>query len=200
MQTRHQLAILAAGLLVGAQIGIAAIGQPIPDTEQQMEPVAPELQAEQESASTPEETQPELTAGAQAPEPAPAAAPEPAMPIAAPQPVYRWERTPPWGSDEPALLPSVIAYLERTEHLRVTGAPGRAFPQSTDDPTLLPATIAYFERLEATRLAAQAQPMARVENSPAVTANPVVDQSARTAPQDVAALDARSPSSTGTPF
>jgi hypothetical protein len=102
--------------------------------------------------------------------------------------------------DEPALLPSVIAYLERTEHLRVAGAPGSAFAQSNDDSALLPATVAYFERLEATRLAARAQQMARTEAAPAVTSSPVVDQPVKAAPQDLAALDARSPSSTGTPF
>ena len=201
MQTRHQLAILAGSLLIGTQIGIAAIGLPIADTEQQMEPVPPEAQVEQESASAPEETQPELTAATEASQPAPLTVAEPIIPVMAPpQPVYAWERTPPWGADEPAMLPALVAYLDRTAHLRVTGASG-GFPPSTDDKPLLPALAAYFDRQEATRLAAQKQQLARVENASPASDQPVM----ATAPsqpqaQDIAALDGRSPSSTGTPF
>lgn len=209
MQTRHQVAMLAAGLLVGAQLGIASIGLQIPDTEQQLEPVPPEAQVlESDTATAPETASTEPTAAAEESTPAPAAT-EPVLQAAAPQqPVAKYTSPFPPSTDDEQLLPAVIAYLDRTAHLRLTGASGEVFPRSTDDQPLLPAVVAHFDRLEATRMAAQAQRLAR-SNGPSTSPAAVElapNQQEAAAPvgqastQGIAALNSGSPLSASTPF
>jgi hypothetical protein len=197
MQTRHQVAMLAAGLLVGAQLGIASIGLPIPDTDQHMEPVPPEAQVlESDTASAPEAVSTEPGAIAEESAPAPVTT-EHVVQAAAPQPEAAYVSPFPPSTDDVALLPALIAYLDSTAHLRLTGASGEVFPRSTDDHPLLPAVVAYFDRLEATRLAAQAQQLARSEGASSSSAatdlatnrQEVVAPAGQTSTQGIAALD-----------
>lgn len=194
MQTRHRIALLTAGLLVGAQIGIAAIETPIADTSDQMEPIPSEalaleggtsgepVEAQSEAAPTPDEN-------AQAPI---AAAEEPSETVRLSIP--QGTAFPP-STDEAPLLPAQIAYFDSTEHLRLTGASGNVFPPSTDDQPMLPALVAYLEQREATRLAAQTQPRiagdaTAADASLAETPQaPVTTPAAQEPAQDVSLLD-----------
>ena len=151
--SQRRIAVLIAGLLAGAQVGVAAISD-----ESNLPP-----SAEQEYLEP-------APAQAEYVEPAPAQA-EPVDQVAAPGPVEPRE-TPatqaearesvfPSSTDEWKMLPAQIAYFDRLEADRLAAgiqwvARGDAFPRSNsvDDMSLLPAQIAYFDRLEATRLAA----------------------------------------------
>ena len=157
MQTRRRIALLTAGLLVGAQIGIAAIETPIADTSDQMEPIPSEaLALEGGTSGEPMEAQSEATPApdenAQAPI---AAAEEPSETVG--HSVPQGTAFPP-STDDVQMLPALVDYLDRTAHLRLTGASGNVFPPSTDDQPMLPALVAYLEQREATRLASQTQP------------------------------------------
>jgi len=209
MQTRHQVMLLAAGLLVGAQIGIASIGTPIADTSDQMEPASgAEIALEAGTPGEPTEAQSEIAA-------TPDVSAQTSI-VADEQPIAVTARyTGPQGTAFPAsaddvqMLPALAAYLDRTAHLRLTGASGNVFPPSTDDQPMLPAVVAYFNRLEATRLAAaQQQQLARSESSASPAINLAANQPAVTAPagqtsssaQDLEALNSRPPTSAGAPF
>lgn len=193
MQTRHRIALLTAGLLVGAQIGIAAMETPIADTSDQMEPVPGEVQAlEAGTSGEPTESQSEATAtpdeNAQA---LIAAAEEPSETVG--HSVPQGTAFPPSTDDAP-LLPATIAYLDSTAHLRLTGASGNVFPPSTDDQPMLPALVAYLEQREATRLASQTQPQiagaaTTADESLAETSQATVTPAAQEPARDVSLLD-----------
>jgi hypothetical protein len=151
MQTRRRIALLTAGLLVGAQIGIAAIETPIADTSDQMEPIPSEaLALEGGTSGEPMEAQSEATPApdenAQAPI---AAAEEPSETVG--HSVPQGTAFPP-STDDVQMLPALVDYLDRTAHLRLTGASGNVFPPSTDDQPMLPATIAYLDSTAHLRL------------------------------------------------
>jgi hypothetical protein len=193
MQTRHRIALLTAGLLVGAQIGIAAIETPIADTSDQMEPIPSEaLALEGGTSGEPMEAQSEATPApdenAQAPI---AAAEEPSETVG--HNVPQGTAFPPSTDDRP-MLPAQIAYFDSTEHLRLTGASGNVFPPSTDDRPMLPALVAYLEQREATRLASQAQPQiagdaTTADASLAETSQATVTPAAQEPARDVSLLD-----------
>lgn len=207
MQTRHRIALLTAGFLVGAQISVASIGTPIADTSEQMEPVPGEALAEE--TGTPGEPTESLTEAPGAP-----AESVQSLIAAAEGPNLPLRQTVPQGTafpdspDEAPLLPAQIAYFDRTEHLRLTGASGNVFPASIDESPLLPATVAYLERREASRLAAQAQPQIAGEEAPATgTSLAATSQTEVTTPgaqeparDDINGVDTLSPPSVGNPL
>ena len=194
MQTRRRIALLTAGLLVGAQIGIAAIETPIADTSDQMEPIPSEaLALEGGTSGEPMEAQSEATPApdenAQAPI---AAAEEPSETVG--HSVPQGTAFPP-STDDVQMLPALVDYLDRTAHLRLTGASGNVFPPSTDDQPMLPALVAYLEQREATRLASQTQPQitgdatTADESLAATSETAVTTPDAREPARDVSLID-----------
>ena len=149
MQTRHQIALLTAGLLVGAQIGVASMGTPISDTGEQVEPVPSEAHAWEGGTSGGDaDAQADATRIAAEGEQAGAGAIPLASAADANQPAIPQGTAFPSTHPDPdwPMLPATLAYLERTAHLRLTGASGNVFPPSTDDVTMLPALAAYLEQ------------------------------------------------------
>ena len=162
MLSKRRIAVLIAGLLVGAQVGVAAISE-----ESNLPP-----SAEQEYLEP-------APAQAEYVEPAPAQA-EPVDQVAAPGPVEPREAPAtqaeargdafPSSADEWKMLPAQIAYFDRLEASRRAAgielvARGDAFPSSADEWKMLPAQIAYFDRVEATRLAASNETVTRSDVS-----------------------------------
>jgi hypothetical protein len=206
MQTRHQIAILVAGLLVGAQIGVAAIDTPIPEAAEYMEPVPGEAQAlEPGTAGEPTEaaSEPSTVADANAPTSI-TETEQPILPVAA-----RHSELPsvfPASTDDIPMLPALAAYLDRTEHLRLTGAPA-AFPPSGDEVPMLPRVAAYLDQRDAARLAAlnpapAASGVAAVSPTNGNGGSPTTaaPAGAQVSEREVAALDTRSSLSAGTPY
>jgi hypothetical protein len=157
MEKSHKIALLSAGLLIGAQVGATVLttetsGAALP------EPIAAEALPD---TATPAEAASETTTS-EAPAPAPdavvAVEAQPIMPVTPRRIEAQASYLGPWGEDQP-MLPSLVAYLDRTEHLRVTGAPGSAFP---DEAPMLPSLVAYLEQRDRTRIA-QAQPPVAAE-------------------------------------
>jgi hypothetical protein len=207
MQTRHRIALLTAGVLIGAQIGVASVSVPVPDTAEQMEPVAGDAQALESKTSTePTETQAEA---APAPEESSqsliAAAQQPIIPVPVRYADPRTSTFPPSTDDRP-LLRSVAAYLERTEHLRITGASGNVFPPSTDDRPLLRSVAVYLDQRHALLLAEESRsqvasapsvrPAPATEPTPAAMATPLPVEPT----PEISVVDAGSPLTQGTPF
>lgn len=167
--SKRRLAVLIAGMLVGAPIGIASVTG-LPTLIEQ--PAEAPLQAE-----VLEPTSAEQTEAAQQPSPVEQATVEqrpvsevgyvlPARPRTladATFPPLESDAFPP-STDERPLLPSVAAYLDRkaaSTLLADAGAPEPVFPVSNED-RMPPSQIAYFEALEAQRVAA-AEARAREE-------------------------------------
>jgi hypothetical protein len=196
MQTRHRIALLTAGLLVGAQIGIAAMDTPIADTSDQMEPVPAEtLGLEGSTPGEPTEAQSEIAATPDESSQTPIAADErPIVPLTA---SYTGPQSTafPASADDLPMQPALAAYLDRTEHLRVAGASGNVFPGSADELPMLPALAAYLDRRDATRLAAQTQPQVAGNGSAADTTLAATSQTTESTPvaqepaRDVTLLD-----------
>ena len=152
MLSQRRIAVLIAGLLVGAQVGVAALSE---DSDLA-------ASAEQEYVE-PAPLQAEESAPAQAEPVDQVAAPGPVELRAAP--VTQAEARAsvfPFSVDDWQMLPAQIAYFDQLEASRraagiVWVARGDAFPSSADEWKLLPAQIAYFDRLEATKMAASNQ-------------------------------------------
>jgi hypothetical protein len=188
MMTKHRIAVLIAGMLVGAQVGIASMSGPAELSEQPSE--AP-LQAE---AAEPTASPGQSETGAAAEQgtaPEQQAAPEtgyilPARPRTladATFPPLHSDTFPPSTDDRP-LNPHVAAYLEAKAAntlLASAGAAGSPFPDA-DEPgqRMLPTQIAYFERLEAERLAAYEQRMQAEREKAAVAAGTAETRSLET--------------------
>ena len=163
MMTKRRIALLVAGMLVGAQVGIASMSGPGESSEQQ--PETP-LQAEAtEPTTSAEQTESQATAEqASAPEQQADAAPAvPAKPRTladATFPPLHSDTFPPSAEERP-LHPYVAAYLEaRAANTLLADAGARSSPfPDAEEPgqRMLPTQIAYFERLEAERLAAHEQ-------------------------------------------
>lgn len=166
MLHRRSIAVVIAGLLVGAQAGIAAISLPESESEEYAEASYAEpapVVAESAEAAAPE-AEPVEQAASAVEEAAPA---RDAVVSAAPdtQAAFVPSTVFPSSADDVSILPALAAYLDRKAATQLTGAPGPVFPSSADEWRLLPAVIAYFDRLEATRLAAREQAVAQNEIS-----------------------------------
>jgi hypothetical protein len=189
MMTKHRIALLIAGMLVGAQVGIASMSGPGETSEQQTETP---LQAEAtEPTGSPEQTESQATAE-QAAAPEQQAAPEtghilPARPRTladATFPPLHSDTFPP-STDERPLNPYVAAYLEARAAntlLADAGAAGSPFPDAEEPgQRMLPTQVAYFEKMEAERLAAYEQRMHAEQQKAAVTASTIETRPAEAA-------------------
>jgi hypothetical protein len=160
MMSKRRIAVLVAGMLVGAQVGIASMSGPAPSTEPQeslaqgesAEPTSAPEQAETQTAPAPEQAaaseQPAIV-GTIIP-------PKPRTLADATLPELRSDVFPPSTDDKP-LLPALAAYLDRKAAntlLADAGAPGSPFPDSAEPGRMLPAQVAYFDRIETERIAA----------------------------------------------
>ena len=159
MEKSHKIALLSAGLLIGAQVGATVLTTETPDAALS-EPLAAEAQAP--DTATPAEVAEAGSTSTATPE----ATPDPVA--VAEQPIIprhiQYDTLPsPWEGQP--MLPSLAAYLDQTEHLRVTGAPGSAFP--SDGAHMLPSLAAYLDQRETT-LIAQTQPPVVSEPAPSV--------------------------------
>lgn len=161
MLYRRGIAVLIAGLLVGTQIGIAAIDLSETEVEESAEPAYVEPAPSQAEAPPQAELADQGAAANLAPEIGYVLPPARDNVVSAPRSdVF------PRSADELEMLPALAAYLDRKAATTVlTGAPGPVFPPSADDLPMLPAMVAYFDRLEAARLAGTDQSTTRSETS-----------------------------------
>jgi len=200
MMTKRRIALLIAGMLVGAQVGIASMSGPGESSEQQ--PETP-LQAEAtEPTTSAEQTESQATAEqASAPEQqadaAPAAPAKPRTLADATFPPLHSDTFPP-SADERPLNPYVAAYLEaRAANTLLADAGARSSPfPDAEEPgqRMLPTQIAYFERLEAERLAAYEQRLmdhAKVVRAELTTAVPLTSDRVTALQQGLANLTGR---------
>ncbi len=174
MLHRRGIAVLIAGLLVGTQVGIAAIDLPEAEVEESeelayVEPAPSQAEALPE-ADQAERADQDATASL-APESGYVLPAAPANLVSAPtSDVF------PRSADELEMLPALAAYLDRKAATTVlTGAPGPVFPESADELPMLPAMVAYFDRLEATRMAGTDQGTTRSEASEVSVVSAVKD-------------------------
>lgn len=180
MMTKRRIAVLIAGMLVGAQVGIASMSAPAESSEQQ--PETP-LQAEAtEPTGSPDQAESQATAE-QAAAPEQQTAPEtgyivPAKPRTladATFPALHSDTFPP-STDERPLNPYIAAYLDARAAntlLADAGAASSPFPDVAEPgERMLPTQVAYFDRLEAERLAAYEQRMQAEREKAAVAASP----------------------------
>ena len=166
MMSKRRIAVLVAGMLVGAQVGIASMTNSAPGTEPQenlaqgeiTEPTSAAEQAESQTTPAPEQT----AAAEQQPVVGYVIPPKPRTLADATFPEVRSDVFPPSTDDKP-LLPALAAYLDRKAAntlLADAGAPGSPFPDSAETGRMLPSQVAYFDRIEATQLAAAEARMA----------------------------------------
>lgn len=153
MLHRRGIAVLISGVLVGAQIGIAAIDLPETGAEEFAEPEYVEPAPSQAEAPPQDELADQGATIGLTEESGYVLPSVPGKVVLAPRnDVF------PRSCDELEMLPALAAYLDRKAATTIlTGAPPPVFPQSTDDLPMLPAMVAYFDRLEATRLAGNDQ-------------------------------------------
>lgn len=190
--SQRRIAVLVASMLIGAQVGIAAVDGPFSPTEEYAEP-APDVAEAAEPAPVADEAPgvEQMAAADQASpvERAPAAEYGYVVParartlLDATFPPLANDAFPPSTDDRP-LLPALIEYLDRraaTIELASAGSREPVFPPSYIS-DMHPALVAYFERVEAARLAA-AQP----QPSTAVTAQPEMPSSEEQATGSVTA-------------
>lgn len=158
--SKRRIAVLIAGMLVGAPIGIASVGGLAPSEPQQAEMP---LQAEADQAST-EQAQAEPSAtGEQTAsveqQPAEVGYIVPARPRTladATFPPLHSDVFPP-STDERPLAPAVVAYLERKAANTLLADAGSAEPvfAAIDEGwRMSPVQIAYFDAVESARIAA----------------------------------------------
>lgn len=171
MLSKRRIAVLIAGLFVGAQVGVAAVSDTSetalpPSAEQEYVEPAPAQAEYLEPAPAQSESADQVTVTMDEP-----------RGIRATLPSIRANLLVPVGGDAfPAsnsiddvrMLPAQVAYFDRLEADRLAAgtqwvARGDAFPRSNsvDDVSLLPAQIAYFERTDVRLAAAPSERMAR---------------------------------------
>ena len=152
--SQRRMAVLIAGMLVGAQVGIAAIDGSSSATEDYAEPAPAQAEVIEQQGTATEQ----VTAGEQQPavETGYVVPARPRTLADATFPPLHSDVFPPSTDDRP-LLPSLVAYLDRkAANTELSGAAEPVFPPSDEGWQMLPVQVAYFERLEATRVAAAA--------------------------------------------
>ena len=194
MQTRHRVALLTAGLLVGAQIGVASMGTPSTDASESPEPAANEALAP--DAGLPGELAEATTESAGSTPTDITAADGSGMPDRIQPAIPQGTAFPSQGPDPDwPMLPSLIAYLDQTAHLRVTGASGNVFPPSTDDAPMLPTLAAYLEQRHTAVVAEYSAPqptaLTATDTAPAAAgeANAAIPVDNQEATREVSLLD-----------
>jgi hypothetical protein len=185
MEKSHKIALLSAGLLIGAQVGATVLTTETPDATLSeslaAEAEAPDTATPAEVAEAGSEATTALEAA-----PEPVAVAEPILPVS-PRHAHYDTLPSPWEGQP--MLPSLAAYLERTEHLRLTGAPGGVFP--ADDASMLPSLVAYLDQREVTRIAQTESP---------VGSEPVASAAIPASGSEVTLLDTTSPSTASSPY
>jgi hypothetical protein len=155
MLQRRNIAIVIAGLLVGAQIvgAVTSTSSPTSEGAEYAEPAPAQAESTEPAA--------EPASGATVAEESGYVIPfTGGMRISvAPSATF------PSSGEEQEMLPALAEYFDRRAATTVlAGAPGPVFPTSGEEWTMLPAQVAYFDQLEATRMAARdRQLMARSE-------------------------------------
>jgi hypothetical protein len=170
--SQRRIAVVITGMLVGAQVGIAAMDGSSWPTEEYAKAELARSEAEAEAvkqAATGEPMpagEPVATGGGQ--RPIEAGYVVPARPRTVPDealPALHSDVFPPSTDDRP-LLPALAAYLDRkAATTELAGATPPVFPPSEEGWKLLPAQVAYFDRIEAARMAAAEVPAAPVERN-----------------------------------
>lgn len=165
--SQRRIAVLIAGMLAGAQVGIAAIDGSSSATEEyteaapaQAEAVEQETTAEQAATGEPMPAgEPIAAVGQQRPIEAGYVVPARPRTLADDTlPALHSDVFPPSTDDRP-LLPALAAYLDRkAATTELAGATPPVFPPSEEGWTLLPVQVAYFDRIEAARIAAAEVP------------------------------------------
>jgi hypothetical protein len=162
--SQRRIAVVIAGMLVGAQVGIAAIDGSSSATEEYAASTPVQAEATEQPAGGEQAPAGEQVAGAEQQPAAQIGYVVPAKPRTladAAFPPLRSDVFPPSTDDQP-LLPALVAYLDRKAasiELATAGAVGTVFPPSEEGAPMLPAQVAYFDRLEAARLAAAEVPV-----------------------------------------
>lgn len=158
MLSKRRIAVLVAGLFVGAQVGVAAVSE---TSETALPPSAGQEYVEpapaQAESIAPAPAQAESLPQAESPAQAEYVAPAPALSESTAQVTV--------AMDEPRGIRGTMASIRARVLVRVGGG---AFPvsNSIDDVSMLPAQVAYFDRLEADRIAAGIQWVARGDAFP----------------------------------
>ena len=175
--SQRRIAVLIAGMLAGAQVGIAAIDGSSSATEEYAEvaPAQGEAVEQETTAEQPPTGEPipagESIAAAGQQRPIEAGYVIPARPRTLADvtlPPLHSDVFPPSTDDRP-LLPALAAYLDRkAASTKLSGATPPVFPPSEEGGRMLPTQVAYFDRIEAARVAAAevpASPRERNENT-----------------------------------
>lgn len=170
--SQRRIAVVIAGMLVGAPVGIAAMDGSLWPTEEyaKAELARSEAQAEavKQAASSGSMPAGEPIAAVGQQQPLEAGYVVPARPRIlsdTTSPPSHSAVFPPSTDDRP-LLPALAAYLDRkAATTELAGAPEPVFPPSEEGWKPLPAQVAYFDRIEAARVAAAEVPAAPVERN-----------------------------------
>ena len=159
--SQRRIAVLIAGMLAGAQVGIAAIDGTSSATEEYTEAAPAQAEAvEQETTAEQAATgEPIAAVGQQRPIETGYVVPARPRTLADDTlPALHSDVFPPSTDDRP-LLPALAAYLDRkAATTELAGATPPVFPPSEEGWKLLPAQVAYFDRIEAARIAAAEVP------------------------------------------
>lgn len=139
--TRTQIAVVVAGLLLGAQAGIAALNEN-PEAVATESVEVSEVLEQVEAAQVASAAEPVAQQAA-------------SVAIEAPVAV---DHVFPLSANEPNMLPALVAYLDQRA---VPQGPilAATFPRSADDPAMLPALVAYFDARNAPSVAAAEAPL-----------------------------------------
>lgn len=173
--SQRRIAVLIAGMLAGAQVGIAAIDGSSSATEEYTE--APPVQAETvEQETTAEQAaagEPIAAVGQQRPIETGYVVPaRPRTHADATLPPLHSDVFPPSTDDRP-LLPVLAAYLDRkAATTELAGAAPPVFPPSEEGSQMLPVQVAYFDRIEAARVAATEVPASPSERNAQALGSP----------------------------
>ena len=170
--SQRRIAVVIAGMLVGAPVGIAAMDGSLWPTEEyaKAELARSEAQAEAVRQAASSESMPagEPIAAVGQQQPLEAGYVVPARPRILPDTTSSPSHSavfPPSTDDRP-LLPALAAYLDRkAATTELAGATAPVFPPSEEGWKPLPAQVAYFDRIEAARMAAAEVPAAPMERN-----------------------------------
>lgn len=154
MDKIHRIALMSAGLMVGAQVGLAALTTETPDADLQAQSMEGQEIAATDT-SEPKEIIAEATVAVAPEEPAPAERISMGVILHSGGPHFNGI---PASAEETHLLPALAAYLERTEHLRFAGASGSMTPADGESVSLLPVLASYLDQRDTARMLAEAPP------------------------------------------
>ena len=179
MLKRRHIAVLIAGLFVGAQVGLAGVSESTGAAEQEYSEPAP-VQAEYlEPATAQSEAVDQVAVTTSSmEEPRGIGARLAAIGARIFAPPVSGNAFPPSADDHLTMLPAQIAYFDRLEASRSAGGnqwvaanADAAFPRSDGEFNLLPSVISHFDRLEPSRFATVPQTMSGSSDISLASAN-----------------------------